>query len=303
MGNIIPFDQMSREMLAEIQGMFELDDSLVVPSGFPVISIKGGKWAVKRGGEREAIRNPQTGDLATAIEVVIVDYSKNVTRVFYATKYDEESTAAPDCYSNDGVSPAADAAEAKQCATCPHAQWGSRITENGVKAKACADTRRLAVATVDNIEDPMLLRVPPTSLKHLSAYQKEMVQRGVPLQMLVTKLSFDEDSSSPMLRFKPFGFVSAETARAVKEMQSSEVVSQIVGSAAVPHHEEPVAEEPVAEKPVDEKPAPKKAAPKKAAPKKAAKKVEEPAPAADEVAADDGDDDELFAQLKDFMAG
>lgn len=309
MSNIIPFDKMDRKALAEIQGMFELDDSLIVSGGFPVISIKGGKWAVKRGGEREAIRHPDTGDLASAIEVVILAYSKNVTRVFYAKKYDEDSADAPDCYSNDGVAPAkdADSPQAKTCATCAHAQWGSRITESGAKAKACADNRRVAVATVDAIDDPMLLRVPPTSLKHLGAYQKEMMQRGVPLQMLVTKIFFDEDSSSPVLRFKPSGFYGKDVALKVKEMQDNEIVQQIIGAVEVPFVDENsgggiVPDEDVED--VEEEappPATKKAAVKKAAPKKAVKKAEpEPEPEVDEVSSDE-DDDDLFSQLDDVL--
>jgi hypothetical protein len=303
--NIVAFDKLSKNDLAEMQDMFELDDSLVVASGFPVISIKGSKWAVKQGGERTVVTDPDTGDLAPSIEVVIVDYSRNVNKVFYEAAFDEDVSGPPDCYSNDGIKPAADSPQPQHtnCAACPQNQWGAKINkETGKKTKACADTRRLAVVKPDAIDEPMLLRIPPTSLKHLSAYQKEMKTRGVPLPMLVTRLSFDPDASSPMVRFRPSGFINKAAAQEVKQMQTDELVQQIIGAISVPIVED--ADDDDAPTTKTEVPESKKdtAPKKKAATKKAAKKPKpEPEPEPEVVDDTDDEDDALFDALDSVL--
>lgn len=329
MGQIIPFDQVTRGDIATLQDMFKPDTSLVVSGGFPVLSIKGSKFALVKGGEREVIRNPQTGDIASSIDVVIVGYNPQVSKIYYEGKYVDGTNDKPDCYSNDGISPAADAEspQSKKCATCPHNAWGSRITDDGKKAKACADSRRIAVAAPDQINEPMLLRVPPTSMKPLGEYQKMLANRNLAVQTVVTKLSFDEDSSSPLLVFKPVGLCDADMLAEVVEINKDDIVKQITGQAPVAEPVEVLDEtpakqskQPVVEDDEDEDAAAAEAAKKKAelaAKKKAEaaakKKAEAEAEAAAEVEAkktaakkkaapkDDGDD-ALFAALDDVLS-
>lgn len=303
MGQIIPFDKATQGDLAALQEVFAPDTSLVVSGGFPVLSIKGGKFAVVRNGEREVIRNPQTGDVATSVEVVIVAYNPNVSKVFYVDKYEEGSNDKPTCYSNDGISPASDAQEPQsmKCATCPHNAWGSRVTDSGKQAKACSDSRRLAVAAPTQLNEPMLLRVPPTSMRPLGDYQKKLANRKLALQAVVTKLSFDPDSSSPLLQFTPVGLCSLDMVHEIKAMQDDSIVKQIIGTEEVAFVDEngvdPEAEEPA--EPVAA--APKKTAKKKVAKKAAAKKAEPPAESkpAEEPAAPAAteNDDHMFAAL------
>src|SRR5690606_11680321 len=104
--------------------------------------------------------------------VVIVKANPNLSKTFYKNGYEEGSAEKPTCYSHDGLKPAADAAEpqASACLACPHNVWGSRVTENGSKGKACQDYRRLCVVPSGQLDRPMLLRVPAGSLKDLVAY-------------------------------------------------------------------------------------------------------------------------------------
>jgi len=190
--------------------------------------------------------------------------------------YVEGSVDKPTCYSNDGVAPEADAQlpQAKKCATCVHNQWGSKVSEAGKKLKACSDSRRLAVATVDTPTDPMLLRVPAASMKNLEEYGKMLAARGLPPQAVVTKVGFDYNVAYPALTFKPVGLIGdPATLSEIKRMREEDIVLQIVG--LTPTEGTAAAEDSAEETPAAA-PAP---VPAPAAKKVAAKPAPAPAPA------------------------
>ena len=240
--NIIPFDQAGK--LPAFLKSFDIaalnaDLTSHAGGGFPVISIKGKVFAVVRDGERVVLPNPKDPESpATSIDVVLLKANKGTSKVFYLKGYDPKDSegAKPDCYSADGVAPAADAAnpQAKKCATCAHNQWGSRVTEKGAsKGKACSDTVRMAVAAAGQLNDPMLLRVPPASIKALGEYGQMLAKRGVGYSMVVTKVAFDQEAESPKLTFKPVGFLDDAGFAEVQEMVSSDLVQNILGSSAM----------------------------------------------------------------------
>lgn len=268
MANIIPFEGASSKLPAYLKAfnVSELNSDLTVHAGggFPVISIKGKVFAITRDGERMVLPNPKDPDSpATSIEVVIIKANKGTSKVFYMKGYDPETSEGqkPDCYSNDGVAPATDAKnpQSKKCATCPHNQWGSRVTDKGTsKGKACNDTVRLAVAPAGQINDPMLLRVPPASIRNLGEYGQMLAKRGVGYNMVVTKVGFDMEAESPKLTFKPVGFLDEDGFAQVREAMDSPVVADILGASpapveaaveAAPAKQEPAKEAPKAAKP------------------------------------------------------
>jgi hypothetical protein len=298
--NIIPFDSGSNlpSFLKKVDiAALNSDLTAHAGGGFPVISIKGKVFAVVRDGEREIQMNPKDPDsAATSLNVVLLKANKGTSKVFYIKGYDKDSSEGqkPDCYSNDGVEPAADAQnkQAKKCATCPHNQWGSRVSEKGAtKGKACADAVRMAVAPAGQINDAMLLRVPPASIKALGEYGQMLAKRGVGYNMVVTKVGFDLQAESPKLTFSAVGLLDDDGFAEVQEIAASDVVSNILGSsvAAAIAAEAPAAAEeeeapaPVAKpkaKPVveeEEAPAPV------AKPKAAAKPAPKPAPVDDDM--------------------
>lgn len=241
--------------------------------GFPVISIKGKVFHITRGGERILVTKPGEDDPASSIEVVVLKANPNNSKVFYASGYQEGNDAKPTCYSNEGSKPEADAQEpqAKSCATCQHNQWGSRITADGKKGKACSDSRRIAVATVDTPNDPMLVRVPAASLKGLVEYGKILAARGVRPEVCVTRIGFDYSVAYPSLTFKPTGLIGDEDLLTeIKVARDSELVSQIVGVKPTTASEVPAEDN--AEAPPKAIAAPAPAAAKPAAPKPAAPK-------------------------------
>lgn len=325
MSNLIPFD--SAKLPASIAKAFSIsfdDFSTGQKGGFPVISIKGKVFHIKRGDEKTLVTKPDSdGEPAASLEVIVLKTHPGVAKTYYSKGFSEGSVEKPDCYSNDGTAPAADAQspQAKKCAACPHNQWGSKITEDGKKGKSCADVKRLAVAPAGQINDPMLLRVPAASLKTWDQYVDLLKKRGVPPPAVVTKVGFDYTVAHPALTFKPIGFIDEAMAVEVKEVLDTDVVQNIIGgaptAAEVDNGEVDTPKAAAKPAPVEEEapaPAPKKSAKlaavveeAEAAPKAKVKveaEVEEdaPAPAPKKAAKVVEVDDDITAGLDDMLS-
>jgi hypothetical protein len=237
MSSIIPFEGSKLPAYLKNFNVSDLNDDLTAHSGgggFPIISIKGKNFTVVRDKERHIIPNPKDPESpATSIDMVIIKANKGTSKVFYINGYSEgaENTK-PDCFSPMGDKPDASSTspQSKACATCPNNAWGSKIGENGGKGKACQDTVRLAVATVDQINDPYLIRVPPASIRALAEYGSMLKKRGVGYNMVATKIGFDIESPTPKLTFKPVGMLDDGGYAQVQEMLESDIVTSIIGS-------------------------------------------------------------------------
>jgi hypothetical protein len=236
--NIIPFD--SGKVPAAITTMFGDGAGELIGNnaggGFPVVSIKGKVFHIQRGDERTLVTKPGEDDPAASIEVVILRANPNRSKVYYSGGYVEGDKDKPTCYSNSGIAPELDAQEpqAKKCVACPHNQWGAKITEDGRKAKACADSRKLAIATLDAPNDPMMIRVPAASMRAMEDYGKQLAARNVPSQAVVTKIGFDYSVAHPALTFKPVGLIGDATMlQEIKASRDSDLVMQIVGLGVV----------------------------------------------------------------------
>lgn len=309
MSQVIPFE--SKNLPAFLKGKaaaVNTDLTTGVGSGgYPVLSIKGKIFTLVKGDTRTVLRKPDDPDeIAQAVEIVILKANPHLSKVYYAKGYDEDGqNQKPDCFSNDGLRPDAGSAEpqSKTCALCPHNAWGSG---RGGKGKACQDSRRVAIAAAGQLNEPMLLRVPPATLKPLAEYANSLAKRGAPYNAVVTKIRFEAEEATPKLEFKPVGFLSEDQYAEAEEVSNSDLVAQIIGTSAVPHEEAAVLEAPA--KPAKAAPAKKaavsddelddalgKAPAVEAAPAKPAKK-----PAAVIDTADLGDDlDAVLASLDD----
>lgn len=322
---LIPFE--SAKLPASIAKAFNVsfdDFSSGQRAGFPVVSIKGKVFHIKRGDEKTLVTKPDAPDEpAASIEVIVLKTHPGVAKTYYSKGFTEGNSDKPDCYSNDGIAPAPDsvAAQAKKCAVCPHNQWGSKITEDGKKAKACADVKRLAIAAAGQINDPMLLRIPAASLKTWDQYVDLLKKRGVPPPAVVTKIGFDYTVAHPALTFKPVGFITDAMAGEVAETLDSDVVQSIIGGAPSAVDEEPFEQAPAAKAAPGPEVETPKVAPKPAAKPKTSSlasvvsedadvkpakqvKVEAEAPAPKAAAKPDVEvDDDVMAGLGDMLEG
>ena len=231
---------------------------------FPKISIKGSRFRIKEG-DTETVLD------STNLDVVVVGANPRLSKAWYAKAYDKDAEpAAPDCYSLDGVSPDPESEDPQNnlCASCPRNSWGSKVTDSGQQVKACADKKRLAVVSADDASGPIyLLEVTPAALKGLNQYQKELSVRGIPPEIVKTRISFDTIASFPKLVFTFNGFLDADVQEIVDGLFGTAQVKEITGE----NLRSPVAVPQIAKAPTPAPVAPKPAV--KAAP------VVEPAPA------------------------
>jgi hypothetical protein len=237
--------QVNSQLPAIFQGATEAYDEFAsgVTSGFPVISYRGNVWRVKKSGD-EQVYLDEDGDARQSIEVVLVKSNPMLAKIFYAGAYVEGDSTPPTCWSADGIRPDAGVTNpvSKGCEACPNNVWGSKITEQGKKTRACADVRRMAVAFRHEIEDaaldpavevtPLLLRVPPASLNPLKDYIEKMLKpKGIPPYALITKVGFDTDVSYPKLAFKGVQFLNDDQAAVVVALRDSDEVKHILNEA------------------------------------------------------------------------
>jgi hypothetical protein len=233
--NLVPFDSQSNlpAYLSDPAAMPDINKDVVRARAFPTMSIKGKVFTINKDGVRKLITKPDDPDeVAQSIGVVILRANMS-NKNFYLKGYVEGDTSPPDCHSHDGVAPSANAPspQSKKCQICPHNQWGARIADDGTerKGRACSDNARLAIAAPDKLSEPMLLRVPPASLKHLREAVKIINQRKIPYNAVVMKISFVAEEASPMLKFKPVGLLPDADYGAAKELYDGELVRAIVG--------------------------------------------------------------------------
>lgn len=217
-----------------------------VQSGFGVISYRGGTWRVRQSGEEQVYVDTE-GDAIQSIRVVMIQSNERPSKTYYEGKYKEGDSSKPQCWSANGVAPDADVPNPVNaaCASCPMNVWGSRITEQGNKTRACQDVRRCAVTFEHEIEavangqkavdelPVMLLRIPPASLNPLKDYAvKVLGPKGLPVYVLVTKIGFDTSVAYPKLTFKGERFLSETEFGTVEGLRDSDMVRRILDTSA-----------------------------------------------------------------------
>jgi len=239
--NVVPFEQ--KNLPAAFQDMEDLgvNDDLAggMGQGFSILSVKGGRWRLKAGGESEPIVNMETGEVKPSIEVVLLKANPHYSKIYYAKNYEEGDDSSPDCFSINGEAPdvASTAPQAEACAGCPNDVWGSRITDSGEKGKLCSDHRRVSVLFLEELNmdaddmsiGPALLRVPAASLKDLKLYGKGLTDAyGLPYMAVVTRLGFDPEVAFPKLTFKAVRPLSDEESHTVVAMMGGDVTDAIL---------------------------------------------------------------------------
>lgn len=261
--------------------------------GMPRISIRGMRFRQVIGGEQVQIRKEDY------LDVVILEAAP-VSRTYYGTKYDPENPAPPTCWSADDRTPSPDVPDdqkqASACNSCPMNIKGSG--QGG--GRACRFGQRIAVAVDGDMDTVYQMQLPGASIfgaaengqMPMQAYAKLLSAHKTPHIAVVTRMSFDENSETPKLFFKPERPLDeAELQAAVKLREHPDVeraltltVAQADNVQAVPEAatKNVLATPPAAEKPVVEPP------------------VEEPVKAAKKAASSPPVDDDLSATLEEW---
>ena len=163
------------------------------------VTLKGGRLTLQQGGEDR--------ELGTQAELIIVDAAPGMTKMFFSKPYqDTEEVVLPDCWSEDGVAPAASiqGPVSSKCSGCPKNLWGSKVTANGKKAKACTDYKKLVVME-PGAAIFYEMRVPPASLNEWNEYVKRAAQGKVGVEQVVTRINYDKNF---ILHFAPARWIT-----------------------------------------------------------------------------------------------
>ena len=218
--------------------------------GFPRISIKGGKFHEVSGGESNTLMQPGTNPPVPLmlLEAVIVSANPNLTKAYYEGEYVPGDDREPVCSSDDGTMPDAHIGQnegtKKQgdaCATCPKNQWGSKISKmSGKEVKACTDNKRLVLLPAADLGYKALaLNITPAALGDWGQYVKALSGRGVPVNSVVTNITFDNNASFPKLLFTFNRFLSVEDFERAKQRAEGEDVKGIVHIQRTPQAPKP----------------------------------------------------------------
>lgn len=232
-----------------------------VSSSYGVIGYKGKVWSLRYQTTDEVLMRDDGDGPRNSIEVVIVKASAAVSKIFYKGGYVEGSSAAPDCWSANGVTPDGSVQNKvhSTCADCPMNAWGSRVTESGKQGKACADSRRVAVVPVGDIDNdrfggPMLLRIPAASLKDLKAYGDLLNGYNYPYYAVATRVSFDPKEAYPKFVFQAIRPLTDAEAMKIKALRDDKRVGTVLAETAVSAAPQASAP-PVASSPFEQPPA------------------------------------------------
>jgi hypothetical protein len=218
--------------------------NIVTRSQVNALTFPGKVWTVIiDGSKRPLMRTNADGEeeLIQTFDAVIIAYNENRGRAYYGGRpYDPNQESAPDCWSNDGVtsSPNSTNRQSEKCNVCPQAIKGSRQTDQGKAAAACAVHRNLAIVpkSRDLTAAPVLrLKIPQTSdfdglnkeaqakgMFAFTNYLNFLKSKGVPFTYsLTTKIRFDNTKSYPKLWFSPGRWLSEEEAAQCAEIAES----------------------------------------------------------------------------------
>lgn len=189
------------------------------------ISIEGGVFRLIHDGKQVASIEERF------LDVVIVNAAPFINRTYYAGVYDKNNPAPPTCWSVDGKTPHPDVKQPQgpNCVNCPQNQKGSGQGDT----KACRYSQRVAVLLANDISeesDVLQMQLPSQSIfgkaegenMPLQEFSRRLVAQGVDPTMVVTRMKFDTNSSSPKLFFKPMRWLSDEEFAICSEKGQSE---------------------------------------------------------------------------------
>lgn len=192
------------------------------------ISLKQSRFRlIKNGSEVAVLQN-------SFLDVVILRASTVLSKTFYEKQYNPgQEPEAPDCYSEDGVRPAADSKKKQHanCAECPQNQWGSKknpLTQADIKA--CADSKRVSIVPHNQLgSEPFQLAIPAASMRDFGAYMNKLSTVSAPYNAVVTRVAFDTEASYPKLLFTAVRYLTKDEYDVVNARFEEEDVKRTAG--------------------------------------------------------------------------
>ena len=126
-----------------------------------------------------------SGDMTPVKELVGMVIMQKYGRVYWQNEFKAGENVPPDCSSTDNIQGIGN--PGGLCATCPYAQWGSKTGSN---AQACKQVGILfLVRSAQGM--PILVPVPPTSLKPVKQFMLKMTSEGVKVSHAIVGLGLE----------------------------------------------------------------------------------------------------------------
>ncbi len=141
---------------------------------------------------------------------VIVDH--HPANAWWKQKYSGQNNR-PDCSSMDAVTGIDQEGNTHSCATCPNNQWGSEVKPDGSRGrgKACKNMHRVYILREGEMF-PLLLTLPPTSLKNFGNYiAKRVLGKGLRTWQVLTEISLKKATSGDGIVYSQAKFKVAGT--------------------------------------------------------------------------------------------
>ncbi len=256
MSNLTVLDQNLPDFLQQA-GVSQLTKQLAGNTGTPRIVPKNGIFRKVVGGE-------EMGKVKGNINVVVVNASPKVGRIFYMKQWTPDAEpSAPDCFSNDGMTPDAKAEnpQSDRCDSCPQNIKGS----GQGNSKACRYSRRLALVLEEDFGTALEGKVYQMNLASKSLfgdsvgdnthtfenYTKYLANNGKSLDYVVTQISFNENNDNQSVLFTPVRFINkgeyAVTSKVAPETQKLVIMTPYQADASGRALPAPKAEAPKAQ--------------------------------------------------------
>jgi hypothetical protein len=230
---------------------------------------KNGTFKLVVGGE-------EMGKIKGDLNAIVVNAAPKVGRIFYAKAWspDAEPTA-PDCFSNDGMTPDAKAVnrQSHNCNDCPQNVKGSGQGQS----KACRYSRRIAVLLEQDFGSTLEGQVYQLNLASKSLfgdnvgdaftfenYTKYLSSNGKSIDYVVTRISFNDENDNQSVLFNPVRYINRTEYEAVGKVAGTEQTKALV--TMTPSQADGVVKQPALAAPKAEEPEPTKRASKKADP-------------------------------------
>ena len=184
---------------------------------------------------------------ATAFEVPTLEGEESVkeiegiiifwktARAYWPEKFNGENNP-PQCSSVDGE--VGQGTPGGYCSKCPLAQFGS--AENG-KGQACKQMRQLFIVRENDIL-PLVLTLPPTSIKPAKQYFMRLASKGIKYTHAVTKITLEKAKSGEGITYSKAAFAlvkQLEPAVCTKIDAFTESIRPMLETVAVENGETP----------------------------------------------------------------
>lgn len=137
-----------------------------------------------------------------ALSGIIVHYQD--CRAYWKEEFSGETP--PDCASEDGRTGVG--APGGRCADCPYAQFGSDA--KGGKGQACKQIRRVFLLRPKTFL-PLMLTLPPTSIKNCKQYFTRVTNAGLPYWGVVTEIGLEKTKNAGGIAYSKTTFRCATT--------------------------------------------------------------------------------------------